>query len=439
VYPQHGQGLLSYVVTCPGGVVQPVVEFTVYIDPSGVVVDQFGGPVVGATVTLLRRDEVLGVYEVVPSGSVVMDSANRVNPVVTTSNGRFHWDVVDGWYKVRAELPGGQWAETAEMQVPPERTDLVIRLADVPGASAPVPLEVPKVSVSPVAGSTVSVSAGRWAADIVVDSVTWLAGGVQIGSGREVKVPDSAVGKQLSAVVGAHRVVYGLPNGVRPVGGDLTGFEFPFDYTVAAGSVTAPKAVDKTDDPGDKPGDKPSDTVPLLQPGVPAVVGSVRVGQMLTAGGTPWPAGTSLTYQWLVAGQPIVGATGPTLVLASAHRGKTIQVQVTGVNGASSWVQVSGPSVKVAAGLFAKKPVPKISGKAKVGAKLKVKAGTWDKGTVKSYRWYVGGKKIKKGTSATLKIKPAWVGKTIRVKVTAKKPGYTTTTKTSKKTAKIKQ
>jgi hypothetical protein len=275
----------------------------------------------------------------------------------------------------------------------------------------------------------------------VVDSVTWLVGGVQVASGREVRVPDSAAGKQLSAVVGAHRVVYGLVNGVRPVGGGLSEFEYPFDYTVAAGQVG--KAV-PADDSGskdipigdDKP-DRQGEVSVLLQPGVPSVVGSLRVGQTLTAGGTPWPAGTSLSYQWLAAGSPIPGATGATLVLTSAHRGKAIQVQVTGVNGTSTWSQVSGATAGIKAGVFAKKPVPKVSGKAKVGAKLKVKAGTWDKGAVKSYRWYVGSKKIKGATSTTLKIKPAWAGKTIRVKVTAKKPGYTTTTKTSKKTTKI--
>jgi hypothetical protein len=276
----------------------------------------------------------------------------------------------------------------------------------------------------------VSLSAGRWASDITVDSVTWRLDGAQVATGTSFRLPDNAGGKRLTAVVGAHRVVKGLANGVRSVPDTgLTSFEFPFDVTIAGGTVIA-----KPDPPKQN-----QNTDPPEQPGVPSIVGAARVGVTLTVSSTPWPQGTALSYQWLADGQPIPGATAQTLALTAGLRGKVITVQVTGVKGTQTWTQVSAPIAKVAVGKIAKHPAPKISGKAKVGAKLKVKAGKWDKGVKKAYRWYVGSKRIKGAKSATLKVKAGWVGKTIRVKVVGSKAGYKSVTKTSKRTAKIRR
>jgi hypothetical protein len=87
---------------------------------------------------------------------------------------------------------------------------------------------------------------------------------------------------------------------------------------------------------------------------------------------------------------------------------------------------------------FDKTPKPKITGKAKVGKKLKVKVGTWSPKPNFTYQWYANGKAIKGATKASLKLKKAQKGKKITVKVTAKKAGFLTEKKTSKKTAKVK-
>ncbi|MDR1428075.1 MAG: carboxypeptidase-like regulatory domain-containing protein [Bifidobacteriaceae bacterium] len=442
LYPQHGTGLISYVIVCPGGAPTNAGEFAIYIDPSGVVVDQFGTPVQGATVTLLREDEVLGVFEEVPAGSAVMDLSNRVNPWVTTSNGRFNWNVIDGTYKIRVEKPGSATVETQAMDVPPERTDLVISIG-VPGAKPPAPVTLPTVSPAAiVAGTTVSVNTGAWPEAVRVDTVTWKLDGTSIGTGAAVRLPDSAAEQRLSIILGAHREVLGLPQGIRSAPeAPLTAFEYHFDYTLDIGPVAAPsEPITKPDTEASPPPlgvPGPAEVQPE-QPGIPALLGVARVGETLTASGTPWPTGTTLTYQWLADGQPIAGAQSQSLALTATLKGKTIQVQVTGVKGTSTWQQISPIGAKVAAGQLAKKPVPKISGKAKSGAKLRAKAGTWDKGVDVSYRWYVSGKAIKGATTSVLKVRSAWVGKTIRVKVTAKKAGYTTVVKTSKRTAKIK-
>jgi hypothetical protein len=82
---------------------------------------------------------------------------------------------------------------------------------------------------------------------------------------------------------------------------------------------------------------------------------------------------------------------------------------------------------------------PIIEGTAKVGKKLKAKAGAWaPKGVKLTYQWYRSGKKITKATKATYTLGKADKGKRITVTVTGKKSGYTTAAKTSKATAKVR-
>ncbi len=84
-----------------------------------------------------------------------------------------------------------------------------------------------------------------------------------------------------------------------------------------------------------------------------------------------------------------------------------------------------------------KSATPTISGKAKVGQKLVVKRGSWMQMRF-SYRWYANGKAIKGATEQYFKITKAQKGKKITVKVTGKRDGYKTTTRTSKATATVK-
>lgn len=84
-----------------------------------------------------------------------------------------------------------------------------------------------------------------------------------------------------------------------------------------------------------------------------------------------------------------------------------------------------------------KSATPKITGTKKVTKKLTAKPGAWTSGTKFTYKWYANGKAIKKATGKTFTLKVAQAGKKISVKVTGKKAGYTTVSRTSAKTAKI--
>lgn len=131
--------------------------FPIYIDPSGYVRTVDGAPLTGATVTLLRADAAGGPFSVVPDGSAVMSPSNRRNPDASEDDGHFGWDVIAGFYKVRAEKPGchapgagDPVVETAVMTIPPPVTNLDIRLqCDPPAAppSANAPRVKPRVSL----------------------------------------------------------------------------------------------------------------------------------------------------------------------------------------------------------------------------------------------------------------------------------------------------
>jgi heme-binding NEAT domain protein len=84
-------------------------------------------------------------------------------------------------------------------------------------------------------------------------------------------------------------------------------------------------------------------------------------------------------------------------------------------------------------------PKPKITGQAKVGKTLAAKAGAWTKGTKLTYHWSANGKRIKGAVGAKLKLAKALKGKKISVEVTGTKGGYTTVTKESKQTGKVRR
>jgi hypothetical protein len=135
--PHHGDGVIQIHIDCPGATPDQDIEFGLYIDPSGVVKDTNGNPIEGAVVTLYRSSSASGPFFPVPNGSTVMSPSNRENPSFTTADGRFGWDVVAGFYKVRAETDppcvsaanhSQAFAETGVMTIPPPVTNIDLRL-----------------------------------------------------------------------------------------------------------------------------------------------------------------------------------------------------------------------------------------------------------------------------------------------------------------------
>ncbi|HWN66071.1 MAG TPA: PxKF domain-containing protein [Haliangium sp.] len=141
--PNHGLVTVTMTLTCadelPEDGIPPATgsfSFNAYIDPSGWVLSTRGEPIVGAQVTLYRAESPFGPFEIVPDGSAIMAPKNRRNPDVTDGAGHFGWDVVAGYYVVRAEYPGcvspdnpdQAYVETDVLPVPPEWLDLHLYL-----------------------------------------------------------------------------------------------------------------------------------------------------------------------------------------------------------------------------------------------------------------------------------------------------------------------
>ena len=63
---------------------------TIFVDPAPLYRSDDGSP---------------GSFVLVPDGSAIMSPVNRANPDVTDAAGHFGWDVITGYYVVRAEAP----------------------------------------------------------------------------------------------------------------------------------------------------------------------------------------------------------------------------------------------------------------------------------------------------------------------------------------------
>jgi len=186
-FPNHGPAHVHIHTTCPSDI-----DFDIYIDPSGLVRTVGGAPVVGALVALFRADSAAGPFEAVPDGSAVMSPMNRHNPDSTDSIGHFGWDVISGFYKIRAQADGctapdgGPYVETDVLTIPPAITGLDLRLS-CPTADATPP--VTTATVTPPANAagwyaaapTVALSAVDDPAGSGVASLQYVTTGAQAG------------------------------------------------------------------------------------------------------------------------------------------------------------------------------------------------------------------------------------------------------------------
>lgn len=177
--------------TCDGA----PVAFNVYIDPAGIVSDQWGRPIDGATVTLLSSETIDGDFAPVPDGSDVMSEANRTNPDTTGSDGSFQWLVQPGYYKVKAAADGCETVTTGAMQIAPERTQLAMKLTcDV---AAPTFTVAPSVSGTAQVGQTIEANAGSWPEPLVAN-VELLRDGVPLPE-ASYQLTSSDAGKVFTA------------------------------------------------------------------------------------------------------------------------------------------------------------------------------------------------------------------------------------------------
>lgn len=159
--------------------------------------------------------------------------------------------------------------------------------------------------------------------------------------------------------------------------------------------------------------------------------GTAKAGTVMTAHRGTWtPATTSNSYQWNIGGVPIPGATHSTYTVTAAARGQYLTVTVIGNK--SGYLPTAKTSAAIyVPKIFSKKVTPTITGTAKSGHTLTAHRGTWSPKPAYTYRWYRNGVAVSGATHSTYKLTSKDKGKKITVKVTGKRSGYTTVTKTS--------
>jgi surface antigen len=268
---------------------------------------------------------------------------------------------------------------------------------------APASTGRPGIVGVPTVGTAVTAAVGTWSPAPDTYSYQWMIDGVAIaGATAKTFTPTSSMpGRALTVQVTGTRA--GAP-AVR---------------TVSPPAVVSPGT--------------------LTSSSRPVVSGTAKVGQKLTATPGTWSRkSVTVTYQWFSGATAVDGATGSTYVARSSDAGRPLAVRVTGSRtGFTTATSTSTPTAAVAAGTLTRKAGPTVQGAPRVGSPLTATPGTWSPAATPSYQWYAGTRAVAGATAATFTPSASERGATIRVRVTARRAGFTTTTATSASTAAV--
>jgi hypothetical protein len=169
----------------------------------------------------------------------------------------------------------------------------------------------------------------------------------------------------------------------------------------------------------------------------PTIVGTARVGTVLTAKRGSWtPSTASFVFTWKTGATTL--GTGSTYTPKPGDAGKTLTVTVTAtMEGYTTTSRTSAATAAVAPGALTR-GTPVISGTARVGSALTATIGTWKPAPVTTtLQWMRDGTAIAGATTATRTLTADDLGSKITVVVTGQKTGYTTTSASSAATAAV--
>lgn len=167
----------------------------------------------------------------------------------------------------------------------------------------------------------------------------------------------------------------------------------------------------------------------------PSIEGTPTTDAVLTAVVKRYGDVVAFHYQWQRNGRNIRGATQATYPVRASDVGARLRVKVKGT--AAGYHSHTEYSKSVTARKAALVPVvPTVTGEERVGATLTADPGAWGPAPVKlAYRWYRNTTAIATATRPSYTLTGADVGKILTVRVTGTKPGYTTASRTSARTA----
>lgn len=227
-------------------------------------------------------------------------------------------------------------------------------LAHYHAGEFPVNTTLPTISGTVKQGKTLSAQAGSWTGlEPVTFAYQWLR--------------CNGVGGECVSIAGASSSKYTLAN--EDVTRTLR-VAVSASNSAGTGSATSAPSVPVV-------GIKPANT------SLPAISGSVRAGQLLTAGAGGWEGSTpfSYAYQWELCGSghcnPVSGATGSSYRVPSWQLGMTLRVNVTASNTAGSASATSGQTAVIATGPPVNTLLPGIFGTVQAGQGLSASTGAW--------------------------------------------------------------
>jgi hypothetical protein len=255
----------------------------------------------------------------------------------------------------------------------------------------------------PEVGATLTAVPGTWGPGSVSFSYQWLASGIEIpGATASTHVIDAA---QLGATFTVR----------------ITGAKEFYEPATQQSAPTAAAA------PG------------VFATKKPTIAGTAEVGATLTAKVGTWaPQPETLGYQWSVNGIPVSGASAATFTVPASAVGKSVTVEVSGSRTAYSPIAVTSKQTGPVKAATLTAGVPVVSGTPRVGVALTAAPGSWGPQPVSfSYAWKAGGVSIAGATTSSYTLRPADVGKSITVTVTAVKKGFATRTAQSAPSAKV--
>ncbi|HET7327508.1 MAG TPA: CHAP domain-containing protein [Nocardioidaceae bacterium] len=167
--------------------------------------------------------------------------------------------------------------------------------------------------------------------------------------------------------------------------------------------------------------------VPLRNTARPAVSGTPKVGEVLTASTGSWtPSDARYAYRWRADGVAITGARGRQLTLGPAQLDKRISVRVIASKlGYPTTRATSSATSAVQAAALTNTVAPTMTGDPRVGSTLTASPGEWTPApTTLTYQWTTDGNPIAGATAPTFTPRAALTGRTLAVTVTASQDGY---------------
>jgi purple acid phosphatase-like protein/calcineurin-like phosphoesterase family protein len=331
----------------------------------------------------------------------------------------------------------------------------------------------PSIEGTVSVGRTVTANPGEWSSSATTLSYQWLADGEPIagatskaykiaaadqGKELQVKVTGELEGFQATSATSAGIIVAGRKlqpsavtvSGTFQVGGTVTAaasaWTPPADLTyqwlrdgAPIGGATAPSYSPVAADAGrllqvkvtgTAAGYRAASVVSAPQTvagaaatsaarvSIPTISGRAAVGTTVTAVLADRTQTGGLTYQWLRDGEAIARATGSSYTPVPADAERLLQVQVS----TDTTSAVSAASSVRPAQFRASRPG--LRGVPKVGRTISAVTGAWSPRPAFAYQWLLDGQPISGATDETLKVKAAYAGRSVRLRVTATRTGY---------------